>query len=279
MGMRRFMQSTIANGAGEPLFFDTFSGGLGGFSFRKLVSSYSGRWGRAINITTLEERDIGFVGNVADTADIEDLSNGTDTVELLEYDNSFISIYFQPNVTNGRPILVSSGTLVTLNSLPAFDFSFNRVLMSLDAPPFQLDFSPVSVFSLGKIDTLRQRNLSVATTLSRGYFHGGTLAGYDGIGLRDTPGNVASLTGEDLNRRLATYYWDATTLKIASNGSALTSFAGLEGSFDIRHLGLGAIATAQSFSGKIQEVLFFSTNKEADDADIRTNINDYYSIY
>lgn len=271
-------------GGYDPLFFDTFSGGLGGFSFRKLRGGYNGRWGRVINTNTLVERNIGFVLDsgflVADSADIFDLSGGTDTVELMSYDNSFVSIYFTPDpTTDRRPILVNSGTAVTLGGKPAADFpAIRRISMSTSSVG-QVDPNPVTIISLGKIDTLRQRNFSVGTASGDfGYFHGGTLTDYDGIGVRDTSSNIRSLADEDTNRRLGIYIWDGTTIKISSNGGSLTSYTGLSGSFAVRNIGCAQIASLQSFSGKIQEVLLFSTNKESEITDIFNDIDNFYTI-
>jgi hypothetical protein len=273
-----------SNKKSEPKLFDLFTNGLGGFSFRKLKNGYTGRWGRAINIVTSVQRDIGFVNDYCDTADILDLSNGTDTVELIAYDNSFISIYFTPDpdtVTPRRPILVSSGTLVTLGGLAAADFpAIRRIIMSTSNVA-QVDFAPVSIYSLAKIDTNRQRNISVGIqgTLNFGYFHDGTLTSYDGMGVNDTSSIISSLSDGDTNRRLGSYHWSGTDLKIGSNGGSLTTFAGRSGAFNIRNIGCASIATNQSFSGKIQEMLFFSSNKESDDAAIRADINSFYSVY
>lgn len=260
------------------LFFDLFSNGLGGFSFRKLLSSHTGRWGRAINITTLEERDINFVGDYCDTADLVDLSNGTDTVELMAYDNSFLSIYWTPDAAR-RPILVSSGTLVTLNGFAAADFPAIRRISMSTSNVSQVDISPVTVIALGKVDTYRQRNVSVGNTNTTfAYSHAGTLASYNGMNHYDGT-NISSLSDEDLNRRVGYYSWDSTTLRIGANGSSLTDFTGRLGASSVRQIGCAAIATNQSFSGKIQEMLFFSTNKDSDYSSIMSNINGYYSIY
>lgn len=269
---------TSGQGGGVPLFFDEFSNGLGGFSFRKLKSDYTGRWGRFLNVNTAEERDIGFDNNMLDLADLADLTNGTDTVRLKNYDNSFSGIYFTPD-PDRMPIVANAGTLLTLGGLPCADFpAISRIIMSLSDVSNE-DPEPVSIYSLGKIDTYRQRNITVGNVnTTYAYMHGGTLSGYNGVSHLGSS-VLSSLSDEDLNRRLATYHWDGTTLKLASNGSSLTSFTGRSGPQAVRNIGCSSIATNQSFSGKIQEILFFSANKEADDAAIRANINSFYSVW
>lgn len=263
---------------GGSLFFDVFGGGLGGFSFRKLVDSYTGRWGRAINVNTSEERDIFYVDNYCDTAELIDLSNGTDTVELLSYDNSFLQLYIYPD-PGLRPILVQSGTLVTLGGMAAADLPLDRIGMSLSESS-TIDPTPLTVVGLAKVDALNQRNHLVAPSSGNyGYQFGGTLAGYNGMSYTDEVYTVSSLNDEDLNRRLGWWSWsDSTTLKISSNGSGLSTFPGLTGPVAVRNIGIGQLASSQAFEGVIQEVLLFDSNKEAEYSEIITDINTFYGL-
>jgi len=181
----------------------------------------------------------------------------------------------QPSVAF-QYVIVLSGILQTMNSLPAID--------SLSLPPY-------NVTRLDGIKTIlgvnRLKGLNTINYLmyndsgigqAGGIFQGGTFSGINGLGGFDGV-NVRSITGENLLRKLGYWNMRSGNLYVSENSSAETNSGSFASSLSMDKL-LGRALNSTLYSRAIfQEMIFYTTDESANKAAIETNINDYYGIY
>lgn len=278
--MRRFVYYNAAS-AGAQLLLDLYPATVA-YSVRKLRTAYTGACMRVRRSSDNAEQDIGFSGNDLDTAALLSFvgaGNGFITKVYNQGSGGSVNDFQQTNA-GSQPLIISSGSLITINSKAVIDFYPSSVAK----PPMSIVTANRIIktgFGVFKVDAQNTVNYFIASSgLSNGTFVNGSFSGINGIGAFDGT-NTRSITGKDLNRQLG--YWNTRSgnLYAAKNGAAETN----TGTFnDSSFLQLDSLCgragnAALFFQGKFQEYIGFTTDESANKAAIESNINNYYGIY
>ena len=143
---------------GAPSFvglLDTYPNAAAAYSVRRLSSTYEGAL-MEVRIDTVGQPvyDIGFDANGdLDTADLISKAAGNDAFVRTWYDQSGNANNAQQTTTSNQPQIVSSGSILTLNSKPAVDFNGTTSSL-LSASASNMDNVTESyIFSVLNIDT------------------------------------------------------------------------------------------------------------------------------
>jgi hypothetical protein len=269
---------------------DDYPNAAAAYSLRLLRSAYTGsaiKVRRAVGSPS--EKDIGFVNNQLDVADLESFCSGTNGFVVTWYDQSGNSRNATQTTAANQPQIVSSGSVIITNGKPAAQLDgvndsliFNsnlflgassRTILTVYKPNNSTGSFIYSIFgqsssgsSLGSYTVLQSRTTGVS---GDPYFAG--FAADLGNGL-STP---------NTSQKLAQFNYNGTTGYLYKNNSLLTS-----GNITLNALSNGQIIIGNSLAvpsefanANIQECIAWTSNEDANTSGISTNINSYYGIY
>lgn len=247
-----------------------YSGAAAAYSLRLLDNTYTGDAivvRRASDNTT---QSIGFVNNELDTATLESFCSGTNGFVTTWYDQSGNGNDATQTTSSVQPKIVSSGSVLTLNSKPAIDPSVNSQL-SFNALSLNGDFNIVNVSD----------------------FNDGAMAYGGGSGHF-----VYFTTTTQVRYRLSGVTFNYTTPTMVDGDQLLMNINRSGNGLNYHHLGadLGTINDANPvetfaidrlFTGNggnygpiaNQEIIIWDSDQSSNRTGIETNINDFYSIY
>lgn len=245
-----------------------------GFSFRKLRASYAGSCCRVRRASDNTEQDIGFSGDVVDTAAIATFCSGTTGFIVKMYDQSG-NANDSAQTTTGNQYRVYNAGMVTLNAKTAFETNG-----STEHLVFTSGVNMSGVNWSSAVVTLRnsaQRSIFMANSGSGGI-------------LTPTIWNDGNLYAQ----KAATYYFAAETSTsqvlltssltagtptVRKNGSPYSlSSGGNSGTDTINAIGIYS-STAFVGQGKGQEFVLWPSDQSANMSGIESNINSYYAIF
>ena len=187
-----------------------------------------------------------------------------------------------------QPKIVSSGSLITLNSLPSIDFSND--ILGVNGGITSLNTEPFSLFSVWSQDV----NTSFQPIFTNQYLPASPqsrITQYTGATSPSILFNVKNTGGTAYNinalstTSTATAYLGTSIADASKNMEAFldgtsqgtSAFTGTYANTSV-HIG-GSLATSQYLNGKISEVIVFGTDESSNRTTIETDINTYYSIY
>ena len=187
--------------------------------------------------------------------------------------------------TNGsQPQFISSGTIITKNSLPAIDFTSTTKFLSESASNPALDSgNTFTVFSVSH---------SNSTTDSQTVWSTRPVAGSNLTVTNDRRSNkrcltvfttssfVADLTSQvdSDNQRLLTALVTSTDIECHYNGT-LQNTTGYTGTYTNGAFRIGLRSTdAFPLDGTVQEIIIFASDKTTDFTELHNEIDTYYSI-
>lgn len=252
--------------SGTPLLLDLFPGAVRAYSTRKLYQNYSGACIRVRRSSDSTEQDFGFIAGVLDTASLATFVGAGNGFVTKWYDQSGNSDAAQA-VAIEQPGIVGSGTLYTINSIPAL-----RVYDT------KLDFTSLSsptIAIVAKTDATNNA-LYVLGGNNQGVFWGGSFVGVNGIGAVDSSANSIQSSVENTNPHLALVLSNATQDAVYVDGSATT---GTINTLTTSCIGARLDVSTVDFRGKVGELIIWSSDKSSDQAAIQAAINEYWSIY
>lgn len=256
------------------LILDDYTGAIAAYSLRKLDKDYTGFAIRVVKTATLDSAEIGFSGCYLDTVALKAFAGSDSLAVLAWYDQSGNGNTVRTVGTNRSlfPLIVIAGNIVYSSGLPAVVQTGTVVTMQKNT-----DFTFSSCFSVIKMDALNVINYFVGR--SSGLFYGGTFGSAVGIGGFDGT-NVRSRTGEDLNRHLGYFNMQGGNLFLSRDGDSPTSAGSFAASIAANTiLGRPGADAGIVIEGKVQEMIFFTSEQSANVTGIKSNINTYYSIY
>jgi len=271
-------------------FGDAFGGVTAYYSLRKFTEAETLNAIRVRRSSDDTEQDIGF-----------DANGDLDTTALLAFvgtggtDNGYVTTFYDQsgngnNATNAtsteQPLVVSGGSVVTLDGYPCLDgdIGADTMLQALDVIDSVGDVAIFSTYAL-KTDgtTANQITFEIGNGTSTDRIHdtlGRGGAGTFGIDIRGTTdydfGNATGVGLNDiyLNSILSEsngFYINGTqqtsdnAVRSGSTVDALTLFNRGGGSFP--------------FKGKFFEFIFFDSDQSSNRTTMETNINDHFDIY
>ena len=253
------------------------------YSTRKLRTAYGGSCLRVQRASDSTELDIGFAGNALDTASLLTFCAATDGNVTTWYDQSGSGRDMTQATFVNMPEIVVAGSLVTVNSNPAVNFTpFNQPFLqsSVNLSSF-IGASAWTAF--GSVVAASGRNAGGNFYNTRGVFmdltDGSWGGGFDSV----TPALIMGYTDNGPSNKnasvtiagfplttVACMRWDKTTLKAYSNGGTGTSIGATNNIYSANHhLVLGSTYSAPSVGGthdgQILEVIIFDTQLSASD--------------
>jgi hypothetical protein len=270
--------NTISVTTLEALLLDTYSGAAAAYSLRRLRTAYTGDAIRVRRASDNTEQDIGFVSNELDTSALTTFCSGTNGFVKTWYDQSGNARDATQTTAANQPKIVSSGSLLLMNSKPTvfFDGINDSFLLSTTIPAQ----NTYSLFSVGFVNNTATGNdmIIAGNTGSYGFRFDGSATNpkitITKVGIADVVS--AFITGG--KQTLATFLTNDTTSSVFTD-SILRATSGINSpSTVIDRIG-AASPSGQPYLGNMQEIVFYTSNQSTNRTGIETNINDFYSIY
>ena len=126
-----------------PLLLDTYSGAAAAYSLRRLRTAYTGDAIRVRRESDNTEQDIGFVGEDLNTSALTTFCSGTNGFVKTWYDQSGNARDATQSTAAQQPQIVSSGSVINLNSKPTLQFNNNQILTRAS-----FNLSQISIFTV-----------------------------------------------------------------------------------------------------------------------------------
>ena len=299
----------------ENLMLDDFPGSFVAWSLRKLRNAYSGSCIRVRRSSDDSEQDIGFSSNALDTTDLDSFCGSNSCYVVTWYDQSGNGCDITHATASKQPRIVNSGTLETVNSLPAVLFDgTDDVLISADG--FDCEFSAFAGYQV-----VAPTNAALADNGHGVTTHYGddgaetywTLNGNSGLVSLETITFLGKDNNNTVNWRLGTtllaHSWSAgeqllydlefltsgtdynvnnssVTIGITNQinaSSDATSSALPNTDMSSVQVAFGALLAQGGdifvFDGHVQEVVHWHSDQSSNRTDIRSNINTYWGVY
>jgi hypothetical protein len=262
-----------------PLLLDLYPNAAAAYSLRGLSTPYvkgANPYACQVRNSSNVPLNIGFVFNPL-TGDYE-----LDTAALLAHcagGNGFVTTWYDQsgNAQNAtqilainQPQIVSSGSVITLNSNPGVDFQLNQFLT------FAITWSrPTWIFSVHEV-----------VNTANAYAYDGTITDRALLRTLDTVGThrvnnglvLDESSSPGIGQKLMTVVLNSTNSFIYNNG--LQTASGNAGTANPTIMTIGA-----AFDGFVntlaphQEFILYQSDQSSNRTGIETNINDFYSIY
>jgi hypothetical protein len=254
---------------------DTYSGASAAYSVRRLSSTYTGNLIRVRRSSDNTEQDIGY-----------DSNNVLDTTTLLSFvgaGNGFVTTWYdQSGNTNNatqstalnQPQIVSSGSLLAVNSKPCLMISTNNMGFSLGST-ISVGASNYNSF-VGKKDGAGTMLRVLTSAAADGYK---LMNSYDNkyyIYAKTGSYLVSNSADTTTSQILLTGMNVVGTMSIYKNGSVVaTTLNSWNYTNSIGSIGFGASGANYRF----QEAIFYNSDKSSSRTGIESNINTYYTIF
>ena len=251
------------------------------YSLRRLAIAYTGNLIKVRRASDNTEQDIGMVSDVLDTSSLTSFCSGTDGFVTTWYDQSGNAINAIQTTAANQPQIVSSGSIITKNSLPTIYFYPGNFRFFLGG-----DLSGLTAGNMFNVIATQNdpasieqhtgfHDLGTISTNSHFPWVDGTI--YDGTGSANTRYTTAnptpSLTNLGLYEVLSkSSYWQNlynTTSLFTSSGSNVVGFRATTR--------IGA-SSAYATDWYLSEFLLWPADKSADRSTIETNIDNFYAL-
>lgn len=274
------------------LLLDGLTDSTGGFSLRKLKSSYTGNAVQVRRSSDNTTQDIGFVNNQLDVTSLNTFCSGTNGFVSIWYNQSDASNNLVQATSTNQPKIYDSVNGVELqNGKPALSFN-NGEHMTVNNNSF------ASLSTLKNIVVVNKPTSDALMMLiGKGYFSTGewtfyTLNAYSN-GLKYRFGLDASLYYDNINPPTILNVYSLYFASFVNGLNGFNSYnngqlylqddisTNLNGNTSYNLvLGMSSRYPGQYyFTGTMQEVLLFSSDQTANKTTIENNINTNYTIY
>jgi hypothetical protein len=260
-------------------FSDDFGMPMAAYSLRKLTPT-STNCVRVRRSSDNTEQDIGFASNTPYAT--------IDTSALLSFvgaGNGFVVTWYNQNTSNqnatqstaaNQPQIVSSGSLININSLPSIKFDGSND--SLNAAT--LNVSNIAQTSVESVLKLNSTAASILITISE-QTAGQIYLQWTNVGTfrnfyRDNRFDTTPTT----NQAILSFYSDGTNARFYQNTSQLVSYSAGSALAGANGISIGRYSAGTLFANSnFQEVIIWNSNKQSDRAAIQTNLNDFYNVF
>lgn len=271
------------------LLLDCYPNAEAAYSLRKLRTAYTGNCIRVRRTGDNVERNIGFVNNYLDTADLKTFIGGASAFITTWYDQAGSRNATQANAAN-QPNIIASGTLRYKEGLPTIYVTTASTQDFLSASRI-LNNDNFSILGVVGFDNI-QNNISIlaqhtgGADLNRTTFFGSiasvSIANarifFNNGSNREAVSTTLYNTGSLLTL-LETESDDTGITTFTTNGSNTGTLTGQTWTPLNTNMTFGALGNATGgFTGGISEIIIYST-KQTNTCKIRNAINSFYTIY
>ena len=278
----------------RPLGVSPFITSQAVYSVRKAVDSYTGSAMRIRKDTTGQpEEEIGFVGNELDTAAIKSFLNARSGFVVTWYNQNGSVNATQATQAN-QPRIANLGVIDRLNGKVALVFDGSNDNLIADGLAASITgedkpFSVIGVCSKANTNTTaallgfgRSTN-SNPTLIPIGFVNSGN--DYR-VQIRDDAGGNSVIDGGFYaanTQYLISSFSTGLSVELFSNNASQLSNTYNRGTLTLNQFCVGAVRRSSvpdiPLNGRVQEIVYFNTDKSADRSTLETNINTYYGIY
>jgi len=254
---------------------DDYPNAAAAYSLRLLRSAYTGsaiKVRRAVGSPS--EKDIGFVNNQLDVADLESFCSGTDGFVTTWYDQSGNANNATQSTAANQPQIVAAGVVLTNAGKPClrFDNSLDALITTLTINrPYSI-YGQFRQFSNGAIRMINS-NSSLNSLISSSRLANTVF----------TQGNVVAAAYASINENVivsliqsaiatSKFFYNNTNIAIASPAS---------NNFGVLCFGAAPafVNNMEPANGEIKESIVWLTDQSSNNTAIQTNMNEYYGIY
>lgn len=264
----------LASAAGFVGLLDLYPSASAAYSLRKLRSAYIGSAIRVRRSSDNTEQDIGFTatGNL-DTSSLTSFCGSGNGFVTTWYDQSGNARNATQTTAASQPQIVSSGSVLTINSKPRIDFDGSNDSLSITS----FTYSSANYNSFVGQRTLAGRILTglggnqynFSLWSDNNYYLQANTSGYQASTTTDTSTSHLLLTG---------LRESGGSQKIYKNGSEISSnFVALSLGQNINSIG---VYLSNFYANcTLQEIIYYNSAQESNRTGIESNINTYYDIY
>jgi len=276
-----------SSGGGVPLLLDTYSGALGAYSLRKIKSTYTGYAIRVRRSSDNTSQDIGFVNNVLDTSSIASFVGANNGHVSIWYDQSGNGNNFLQSTLVNQPLITESGVLNVLNTKPTINLGSSSRFLELPSGFLNIT-SALSYFQVSRIfDANNGGVFSPSTTNSTGLeilltnvISRKSLLRINSSIRNDNSGAAYQLWNSDVQTHFSIHGNSTSTNAYKNNSLVTLTDSSAMPSLNFNGVyAFGRYANTNYMPGDVQELIIYNNDKSANQSQISTNINDYYSIY
>jgi len=268
----------VMGGGAAPatLLLDAYPSAAAAYSVRKLRTAYTGSAIRVRRSSDNAEQDIGFSGANLDTTSLTSFCSGTNGFVTTWYDQSGNARNATQTTAANQPKIVSSGSVLTLNSKPALNWDGTNYWLT--TAQFSPEISqPATYFITAQSDSgLANALFDGFTNAKILYYRNVTNFNFNG------PTSLAETTAAAATQLLYTNLANGASSAFFNNGVSKAS--GNAGTNNIDGIVIGNLgSTFQSagyqLRGNYQELVLYPSNQTSNQTAIESNINTYYGIY
>jgi hypothetical protein len=254
-----------------PLLLDLYPNAAAAYSLRKLRDAYTGSAIRVRRSSDNDEQNIGFTGTGdLDTSSLTSFCGSGNGFVTTWYDQSGNARNATQSTAANQPQIVSSGSLLTLNSKPKIDAT------SLQFLKFNSDIatsnSNYSLFMTYYKDTTGNQGIVLKDGSNYHWLDYGTtqyISTADAISISTT----FQINTQYLYSCITNYSVGAS---IYRNNNLLGTRSALTSNSISSYLPSNVFRTAKI---SLQEFIYYPSNQSSNRTGIQSNINTYYGIY
>lgn len=286
----------VVGGAAIDYLLDDFPNAAAAYSLRLLRTAYAGSAIRVRRSSDNAEQDIGFVNAELDTASLLSFVGANNGFVVTWYDQSGNGRHATQTTSANQPQIVSSGSVINVNSKPSIDIISGGVRLDLPNSSYlynQNQFFGISVTRAdatgGNVPTIyaAYTNLGYKVAL---LYDDSTVQRYQVGGRKTSADTFTSVVDGTnfINQQVLqighlNYSTGVATIN-TNNNSQQVNNSFLVGTMDntsnsLTADNIGGNSINQFFDGKIQEIIIYPSNQSSNINGFKSNINAYYNIY
>jgi len=255
------------------LLLDIYPNASVAYSLRKLRTAYTGNAIRVRRSSDNAEQDFGFVSNDLDTASLLTFCGAGNGFVTTWYDQSGNGNNATQTTALNQPQIVSSGSLLVINSKPCLTLSINNAGFTLGST-ISVGASNYNSF-VGKKDAAGNMLRALTSSTTDGYK---LMNSYDNkYYIFAKSGNylISNSADTTTSQILLTGMNSVGTMSIYKNGSVVATTLN---SYNYTN-SIGFIGGGASGIYRLQEAVFYNLDQSSNRTGIESNINTYYTIY
>ncbi|MCS3667409.1 hypothetical protein GGP77_001638 [Salinibacter ruber] len=257
---------------------DTYPGAAAAYSLRKLRSGYSGPCVRVRRSSDNAEKDIGFSGETLDETALLNFVGNNDGFVVTWYGQSSNARDISENTQARQPQIVSSGSILTSNSLPTLDFEGS--VLHKNGFTISQPFTSFAVTEYTSTDTEFVHDGWNLDGSKPDNSHRVILRELNGNNHIFAGSNMAGSVKKQVLHAQSAHYEGASSNIFINGSSDATGDAGTNDLTDGFVVGSDHKASlpGNDHDGNISELVIFGVSQKSNQSAIQQNQIDYYNL-